>query len=451
MEKSEFPSRPTLIYAKGTLSEARILELYPHRLHNVRLRPPIKQSDLLKDVELCQPRQIVIIDGFFHQDLSVWIKEIAWALSYPGVERVVGSSSMGAVRAADLWRCGMIGIGKIFEWFRSGELYDDADVAVLYARRGNDFRATTVPIATLKSWCQLHEFDPPAELALLECARSIYYADRTIEVLEKAIVQKLGTKFWAPLVPYLNHDQKALDAELCLMSLEQLPKSEPTAFRATELFLAQYERDRALKVEGVLIAGQHIDAHIALHDPDWRVKFSDAKNRYLALLLAELLELEPSEEEIKRELAELSATERAVSPQEHEAMRDRLNLSWPALMALCRDNAAVRKLHHALEATRMHRRLTSIVLDYLRSNGSYAYWVAEAARDQRAINKAGGDAAIHIRPDTNAIVTLAAHCEQEGLDFPICEWEAYLSESGLHSNVELLVALERSALARANR
>ena len=90
---------------------------------------PARKGDILQAVRGDHCSQIVLIDGRFHQTPSVWHKEIIYAL-VNGV-RVIGASSMGALRAAECWRYGMIGIGKIFERYRDGET-DDSWVAMTY-------------------------------------------------------------------------------------------------------------------------------------------------------------------------------------------------------------------------------------------------------------------------------------------------------------------------------
>src|SRR5579864_1145132 len=91
--------------------------------------PPAKQGDILRDVIKESPKQIVLIDGVFHQQLAVWHKELVYALVRGVV--CIGASSMGALRAAELHRYGMIGIGKIFEMYRDGE-EDDSLVAMTF-------------------------------------------------------------------------------------------------------------------------------------------------------------------------------------------------------------------------------------------------------------------------------------------------------------------------------
>jgi hypothetical protein len=77
-----------------------------------------------------EPDAIAIIDGLFESVPAVWHKEILFALSQ-GIH-VYGASSMGALRAAELYPFGMIGVGKIFEAYRSGALEDDDEVAVIH-------------------------------------------------------------------------------------------------------------------------------------------------------------------------------------------------------------------------------------------------------------------------------------------------------------------------------
>jgi hypothetical protein len=88
---------------------------------------PAKAGDIADTVRLDNPRQIVLIDGLFHQSLAVWHKELVFAL-LEGVA-CIGAASMGALRAAEMHRYGMIGVGKIFQMYRDGE-EDDSLVAM---------------------------------------------------------------------------------------------------------------------------------------------------------------------------------------------------------------------------------------------------------------------------------------------------------------------------------
>ena len=77
------------------------------------LRPPVKRGDLpaLDD----EVDVIGIIDGVFMGEAAVGHREIIDKLK-SGV-KVYGSSSMGALRAAELQDFGMIGVGTIFDQY----------------------------------------------------------------------------------------------------------------------------------------------------------------------------------------------------------------------------------------------------------------------------------------------------------------------------------------------
>jgi hypothetical protein len=70
------------------------------------------------DVVRVLPSIIILADGVFSANLSVWHKEIVYALQYPGVKAIYGTASMGALRASELDFLGMVGIGRIYEWFQ---------------------------------------------------------------------------------------------------------------------------------------------------------------------------------------------------------------------------------------------------------------------------------------------------------------------------------------------
>jgi hypothetical protein len=99
------------------------------KLPNELWLPPAKQGDVVQAIVAIRPRQVVLIDGVFHQSMSVWHKEIGYALMR-GVA-VIGAASMGALRAAEMHRYGVVGVGKIFEMYRDGE-ENDALVALKF-------------------------------------------------------------------------------------------------------------------------------------------------------------------------------------------------------------------------------------------------------------------------------------------------------------------------------
>ena len=134
--------------------------------------PPAAQGDVLRAVIRHHPDQIVLIDGTFYQTLSVWHKEIVFAL-LEGVT-VIGAASIGAIRAAEMWRYGMIGVGEIFARYRDGETEDDSEVVLTY--EPDTFRPLTVPHVGLEAKTR-------DALAAIDFARS--FTGRSVTSLDK--------------------------------------------------------------------------------------------------------------------------------------------------------------------------------------------------------------------------------------------------------------------------
>lgn len=96
--------------------------------------PPIRAADILSLLlsdSLPRPTCILIIDGLFYSTLSVRHKEIIYAMKQ-GIP-VFGTSSMGALRAAELDDYGMVGIGKVYDYFSSNHITSDDEVAIVHS------------------------------------------------------------------------------------------------------------------------------------------------------------------------------------------------------------------------------------------------------------------------------------------------------------------------------
>ena len=111
-------------------------------------RPPVSMGDVYR-ATLQGPTVIAIVDGLFEQTPAVWHKEILFALSR-GV-RVLGASSMGALRAAELAAFGMEGVGQVFDAFHSGELNDDDEVTIAHAAADDGYRPLSDAMVNIRA------------------------------------------------------------------------------------------------------------------------------------------------------------------------------------------------------------------------------------------------------------------------------------------------------------
>lgn len=141
-------------------------------------RPPAKRGDLLRAAE-DGATIIGLIDGVFHQESAVAHREILAAIKR-GVQ-VVGSSSMGALRSAEMDTLGMTGIGEIYQMYKSGELVSDDEVALVFdPETGFSLSEPLINIRfTLREAERQNVIAPEDHAALLAAARSVFYPQRT--------------------------------------------------------------------------------------------------------------------------------------------------------------------------------------------------------------------------------------------------------------------------------
>jgi hypothetical protein len=185
-------------------------------------RPPIKRGDLPEGHD----GPIIIIDGEFSQSLSVSPNEILRLVD--AGTRVVGAASMGALRAAELYRYGMEGCGWIFDQYRSGRIDADDEVAVTYSP--DDLRPLTVPLVNVRRWVEQlvaeGELESMTARRLLARARGVFYADRTEGRLREELEAVVGPEKLARLLRASGGeitDAKAEDARLVLAAAADGP------------------------------------------------------------------------------------------------------------------------------------------------------------------------------------------------------------------------------------
>jgi hypothetical protein len=156
--------------------------------------PPAQQGDVYRAARE-KPTAIGLIDGLFDQVNAVAHKEILWAMSQ-GVH-VLGSASMGALRAMELASFGMEGIGTIFEWYQSGLLEDDDEVALLHGQAEDGYVPLSEPMVNIRATLEAAEsqgiISSSLHGALLAQVKEIFYADRSYPLmLARAVERGIG-------------------------------------------------------------------------------------------------------------------------------------------------------------------------------------------------------------------------------------------------------------------
>lgn len=190
----------TIVFYGPSISEAEIRQLI-----EATHAPPVKRGDLeaVDDHDV-----IVILDGEFGQNLSVSPKEILAVLERG--KTVIGASSMGALRASELDRHGMIGVGWVYDHFRRSTVRRDADVALVYAPF--DFKPMTVPMVDIEYWMEqaagTGRITDRERALLLKAARKIFFAERTPERLMESLRRALGARALESMLDFRRCDTK---------------------------------------------------------------------------------------------------------------------------------------------------------------------------------------------------------------------------------------------------
>jgi hypothetical protein len=449
-----------LVYLGTSLPLAKAREILPGAIY----RAPAKQGDIVTDVVNLEPDRIILIDGNFDANLSVWHKEIVYALQYPGVKAVYGAASMGALRAAELDWLGMVGIGRVYEWYRAGITEDDSEVALSYAVRdgpdGPIYYTNTVPLVDIRAGVEHYEkefpLEPVARAArefLLDMAR-VYYGDRTESVCANSWDKNFGVNSRPELESkaFPQIPQKALDAIEALTNFrayEPAPIQKPTPENLSRYFQALYERDRRIKVNGTEVPQQHVDAYVLLHNPEYERICWDSSNQDLALMLCDQLLVTVGIEEIERENVRFQQRSGIETLEDFRCFLENNGWSRPEYDRLMIQNARIRRLQHANTIARMYRRNTQSLIDYLRTHQAFDYWAIQAVAAEERIKASGVDDWLGIN-QKNSFELLAEHFEREGLDLRSNN-EEYLLETGFSNLTELGVALARIAAGAAEK
>lgn len=153
-------------------------------LGGIELRPPAKQGDVIAAVR-DGATAIGLIDGYFGGAAAVWHKEILYALSL-GI-RVLGASSMGALRAAECAAYGMEPIGEVAGAYLSGRLDDDAAVALVHAPPEFGSQPMSEPLvdalATIAELERLALVTAIEAEAIRRTAEDCFFGDRTADAI----------------------------------------------------------------------------------------------------------------------------------------------------------------------------------------------------------------------------------------------------------------------------
>ncbi|HYD18369.1 MAG TPA: TfuA-like protein [Patescibacteria group bacterium] len=178
---------------------------------------PVSEGDVARLVSEA-PAIIAIIDGLYETVPAVWHKEILYAMK-EGIH-VLGASSMGALRAAELAPFGMEGIGEIYRDFVGGLIEDDDEVAVVHGPAEVKYAPLSDAMVNIRRTVAAATaagiVSPENAALLLRIGKSLFYKERSYRaIIDMAYRQGVNPQQLLAFKTFIaTHrvDQKRLDA-----------------------------------------------------------------------------------------------------------------------------------------------------------------------------------------------------------------------------------------------
>ena len=194
-------------------------------------RPPAQAGDLLALIERPPPR-VCLIDGLFDRCAAPWHKEILLLMA--AGTQVLGAASMGALRACELDRFGMVGVGVIYQAYRGGRLVGDDEVALVHATARLGWAPLSVPMvemrATLVRGCRAGLLSPRLARRLRQHLHAIHYEERDWPAMEdRCLDLGLGDRASFRAIAAGHVRLKRSDALSCLRVARSAEIARPAA------------------------------------------------------------------------------------------------------------------------------------------------------------------------------------------------------------------------------
>jgi hypothetical protein len=190
-------SREVIVFLGPSLPHDRARQIFPE----AQYRPPAKKGDLLRLAAAAAASSgknkttmmVGLVDGVFLQDYPPTPIEVYQLARMEGVT-LAGAASLGALRAVELEKFGMVGIGRVFQLYKSGKINADDEVAVTFAGGdggSGDFRLQSEAMIDIRYNLFLAHrkgvIGQKAKRVLASVAKGIYFPHRNyLDIAEEA-------------------------------------------------------------------------------------------------------------------------------------------------------------------------------------------------------------------------------------------------------------------------
>jgi TfuA protein len=173
-----------IIFLGPSLSHERAKKIF-----DADYRPPARKGDFLRLAADFDVKLVGFVDGVFLQDYPPTPIEV-YHLARKDTVLLAGAASLGALRAVELEKFGMVGIGKIFQLYKSGKLNADDEVAVTFAPEGDYHLQSEAMIDIRYNLYLAHKkriISKKTKSVLAKLAKEIYFPHRNYTyIIEEA-------------------------------------------------------------------------------------------------------------------------------------------------------------------------------------------------------------------------------------------------------------------------
>lgn len=158
------------------------------KILDAEYRPPAKKGDFLRFTMPADGLTVVgLVDGYFLQDYPPSPIEVYQLIMRKNTV-VIGSASLGALRAVELEKFGMIGVGKIFELYKNGIVNADDEVAVTFTEEPQSLQSEAMIDIRFNLFIAKRKgiIDEITKKTIARVAKSVYFPYRNYEdILDK--------------------------------------------------------------------------------------------------------------------------------------------------------------------------------------------------------------------------------------------------------------------------
>ena len=413
--------------------------------------PPAGMGDVLGAANHYCPHSIGLIDGTFLSNMSVFHKEILYAID--GGAWLLGSSSMGALRAAECDDYGMIGVGEIYRKLVSGEIEDDDEVALTHGDAESCFRPLSDAFVTIRATIEgaVNEglLTPEEAAQLLQLQKQRWFPERRLSSVPEDArslgIDETRIALIKDCMRFRAIDPKKQDANELLLAIKRLPPGQvppldrPNTVRSG-VFAATLARDVVVETpDGGGVTLDRIRRYAAICEPDF-IDVMRAARRTMALTwLSSVMGGGPTAEEFaegRRSIAERLG----IPDDELEDVFRKNDLDNQGTHILISTEALMVRIENSWLGRSRMGMITEQFNNELRLRGRYEAVKAAAVLQYSAANT------VIFEPEPSIQDIFYTHAALSGWDIPTNLHE-YIEHNELGSVRELGIAMSISVKA----